>query len=128
MTMRKSAAITKKIKAANAALGKAVAQGDAEAVANMYSKNPILMPPNAPATRSKTGIKKFWAGAVQMGVAGASLRTSELEVSGDTAIEVGNYRLTDKKKKTLDTGKYIVIWKKEGKDWKLHRDIFNSNS
>ena len=24
--------------------------------------------------------------------------------------------------------KYVVIWKREGKNWKLHRDIFNSDN
>jgi len=27
----------------------------------------------------------------------------------------------------LDKGKYIVIWKQEEGQWKLHRDIFNSS-
>jgi hypothetical protein len=27
----------------------------------------------------------------------------------------------------LDQGKYIVIWKREKGQWKLHRDIFNSS-
>jgi hypothetical protein len=26
-----------------------------------------------------------------------------------------------------DRGKYIVIWRKVGCQWKLHRDIFNTN-
>jgi hypothetical protein len=27
----------------------------------------------------------------------------------------------------LDTGKYIVIWKRENGAWKWHRDIWNSS-
>jgi ketosteroid isomerase-like protein len=27
----------------------------------------------------------------------------------------------------VDQGKYIVIWKQDGGQWKLHRDIFNSS-
>jgi ketosteroid isomerase-like protein len=29
--------------------------------------------------------------------------------------------------KVLDEGKYIVIWKHEDGQWKLHRDILNSS-
>jgi ketosteroid isomerase-like protein len=29
--------------------------------------------------------------------------------------------------RALDKGKYIVIWKQEDGQWKLHRDIFNSS-
>ena len=39
----------------------------------------------------------------------------------------GEYALLDKAGKTLDRGKYIVIWKQEGGDWKLLRDMFSSN-
>ena len=27
----------------------------------------------------------------------------------------------------MDSGKFIVIWKQEGGQWKLHRDIWNSS-
>jgi ketosteroid isomerase-like protein len=27
----------------------------------------------------------------------------------------------------LDYGKYVVIWKQDKREWKLHRDIFNSS-
>ncbi len=27
----------------------------------------------------------------------------------------------------LDAGKFIVVWKQEAGQWKLHRDIFNSS-
>ena len=27
-----------------------------------------------------------------------------------------------------DIGKYVVIWKRQGDDWKLHIDIWNTNS
>jgi ketosteroid isomerase-like protein len=29
--------------------------------------------------------------------------------------------------KVNDRGKYIVIWRKVGGQWKLYRDIFNTN-
>ena len=123
-----SASVLSQIKAANKALGAAVAAGDFAAAANMYSKKAILMPPGMPSARSKTKIKGFWAGAGDMGVKKVTLTTTQLEADKDTAVETGNYRLAGARNKTLDTGKYVVVWKKEGKDWKLHWDIFNSNS
>jgi ketosteroid isomerase-like protein len=29
--------------------------------------------------------------------------------------------------KVVDRGKYIVIWKREQGQWKLHRDIWNTS-
>ena len=86
------------------------------------------MAPNMPNAKTKAKIKAFWAGAAEMGVKRITLKTAEVEADNDTAIEVGAYRLAGARNKTLDAGKYVVIWKKEAKEWKLHRDIFNSNS
>jgi hypothetical protein len=46
---------------------------------------------------------------------------------GDTAHEVGQYELLDAAGKTLDRGKYVVLWKKEGGRFKLHRDIWTTS-
>ncbi|MGR8950663.1 MAG: YybH family protein [Gammaproteobacteria bacterium] len=126
--MKTSASVLKQIKAANKKLADAVAAGDFKAAADMYSKKPILMPPNTPSAKTKAKIKSFWAGAGDMGVKKVTLTTAQVEADKDTAIETGAYRLAGARNKTLDTGKYVVVWKKEGKEWKLHWDIFNSNS
>ena len=126
--MKKSASVMKQIKAANKKLAAAVASGDFKTAAEMYSKKPILMPPNIPSAKSKAKIKAFWAGAADMGVKKITLTTAQVEADKDTAIETGAYRLAGARNKTLDAGKYVVVWKKEGKEWKLHWDIFNSNS
>lgn len=57
----------------------------------------------------------------------ARLESVELEGHGDTAIEVGKYALLDAKAKTIDAGKYLVVWKREQDQWKWHRDIWNSS-
>ena len=46
---------------------------------------------------------------------------------GDTANEVGKLELRDAEGKVLDRAKYVVIWKKEGGSWKLHRDIWTTS-
>ena len=84
------------------------------------------MPPNAEFQKGKN-IAHFWQGAINMGIKGGALKSQEVEVHGTTAIEVGTYVLRGAGKTPLDTGKYIVVWKKEGRNWKLYRDIFNSS-
>lgn len=61
------------------------------------------------------------------GVKDVSLVTLEVESHGDTAYEVGKLELRGADGKVLDRGKYVVIWKKEGTSWKLHRDIWNTS-
>ena len=116
------------IKAANAALGKLIASGDAAGAAACYTKTAILMPTGMKPQKGHKAIKAFWAGAVAMGVKKAALRTVSVEAHGTTAIEYGAYTLKGEKGAVLDVGKYVVVWKKEGKTWKLHLDIFNTNN
>ena len=60
---------------------------------------------------------------MNIGIKEAVLETIEAEDLGDTAIEGGRYRLLVANGSVADAGKYIVIWKREGGTWKLHRDI-----
>ena len=101
--------------------------GDAAAVAAFYTEQGQLLPPNADFMVGKEAIQTFWQGAMDMGIASGQLEIREVEQHDDTAIEVGTYTLHAQDGTELDAGKYIVIWKHLGGEWKLHRDIFNSS-
>lgn len=119
---------TDAIKAGNKSLLVALAAGDAAGVAAKYSKKAILMASGMPAQKGRKKIQAFWAAGISaMGVKSASLRTTEVDELGTTAIECGAYTLKGDKRVVLDVGKYVVVWKKEDGAWKLHRDIFNSD-
>jgi ketosteroid isomerase-like protein len=62
-----------------------------------------------------------------MGIASAKIEIVEVEGHGDTAIEVSTFTLHAQGGEELDAGKFIVIWKRVGGEWKLHRDIYNSS-
>ena len=102
-------------------------KGDAAGVAALYAEEGQILPPNAGFMKGREAIQAFWQGAMDMGIASAKLETLEVEGHGDTAIEVGKYKLHAQDGQELDAGKFIVIWKQEGGQWKLHRDIFNSS-
>jgi ketosteroid isomerase-like protein len=84
------------------------------------------MPPNADLVTGKQEIQNAMQGFVDAGINGIILESTEIEGIGNMAFEVGKYTLSVDEN-IIDNGKYIVIWKKVGEDWKLHRDIFNSN-
>ena len=128
MASKKKEDIAGAIKAANKALGATFKAGDAKAAAALYTKTAKLLPANAPLHKGHAAIARFWQGAMDMGIRGISLRTTDLEVHGTTVNELGAYTLKDIKGKKIDNGKYVVIWKKERGTWKLHWDIFNSNN
>lgn len=128
MATAKKPTLAETIKANNKTLGALLAAGDAKGMAALYTRTAVLMPPNAKACKGPRAIAAFWAGAIGMGVKGASLRTVDLEQHGTTAIERGEATLKGDKGVVLDKAKYVVVWKREGKEWKLHLDIFNSNN
>jgi ketosteroid isomerase-like protein len=86
-----------------------------------------VLPAGTDAIRGTDAIQKFWQGALDSGIAGIGLKTLEVFAHGSTATEVGQYELRDKAGKVLDHGKYIVVWRHEGGNWKLLRDMFSTN-
>jgi ketosteroid isomerase-like protein len=116
-----------RIASQNAKFMEAFIRQDAADIAALYTDNGTLLPPGGDFLTGYHDIKTFWGEAMNLGVAAATLERVELEVFGETAIEVGKYTLTAKDSSTLDHGKFIVIWKKERNLWKLHRDMWNTS-
>lgn len=114
------------IEATNAAWVSAIGQDDAAGVAALYTEDAQLLPPNEETVSGRAAVQAWFQGAIDAGL-DARLETRELEVYGDTGYEVGKATIMGPDGQTIDDSKYIVIWKKVGDAWKLHRDIFNSN-
>jgi uncharacterized protein (TIGR02246 family) len=116
------------IDAANGQFVALFTKGDAASLAALYTQDAQVLPPNSDVVSGRPAIQKFWQGVMDSGVKGAKLTTAELTPSGNAAYEVGRYELSGADGKTLDRGKYVVIWKRDGGQWKLHRDIWNTNA
>jgi uncharacterized protein (TIGR02246 family) len=119
--------IRRAIEAANQQFMTAFARADAAGMAALYTPDGKLLPTHSDFMSGTQAIQAFWQSVMDMGVKEAALETLEAEALGDTAHEVGQYRLSGGAGQVLDQGKYIVIWKRQGGQWKLHRDIWNSS-
>lgn len=115
------------IEAANEQFMRVFRHGDAARLAGLYTQDAQLLPPGGPVAAGWEAIRAFWQGAMDSGIAAAQLEIVEVEDHGSTAIEVSRYTLLGPGAQVLDQGKYIVVWKLERGQWKLHRDIFNSS-
>ncbi|QDA61005.1 YybH family protein [Hymenobacter jejuensis] len=102
-------------------------RGDVVAIASLYTKEGSLLPPGSGPITGSEAIASFWKGGMDMGIKQVRLHSMEVESFGDTAIELGQYRLNGAEGQQMDYGKYIVMWKKEGNDWKIQRDIWNTS-
>jgi len=115
------------IEATNARFMSAINSGDGAAVAALYTDDAVLCAPNMPMQRGKPAIQATLEGMVQaMGPLKLQLDTMQVEERGDAAWEVGTYTMTAGGQ--TDKGKYLVVWKREGSDWKLAVDMWNSDS
>ena len=113
------------IEAASKGFADALSKGQAAKIADMYAEGARVMPPNGPVVQERKKIQEFWQGFIDSG-AKLSLSTSDVEAQGNVAIEVGTYVMISSDNKR-DAGKFVVVWRRYKKDWKLAVDIWNSN-
>ncbi|MXN66560.1 DUF4440 domain-containing protein [Stappia sp. GBMRC 2046] len=96
---------------------------NAAGVAAHYTDDCAVMAPGAPRVDGRSGVQAYWQAAIDAGLANVALNTVEVQDFGDTASEVGT--LAGSLGDTALQGKYIVLWRKTGEGWRLHRDIWN---
>ena len=103
----------------------AARKGDLERLASLYTRDAIALPPDSPMVKGRDNIKQMWGTiAQQIGLKDVRLNTIDLDMSGDTAYEVGEANLT------IANGsaavKFVVVWKKVDGQWRLHRGDLQS--
>lgn len=104
----------------------AFSHDDAAGVAACYTEDAKLLPPNEGTVSGRQAIQAWFQAGIDAGL-DVRLEIQELEVYGATGYEVGKATVMGPDGQTIDDSKYIVIWKKVGDAWRMHRDIFNSN-
>jgi uncharacterized protein (TIGR02246 family) len=116
------------ITAAGNALGQAAEAKDVDKCMSFYVDDPVLFIPGAPAIIGRDAVRKTMQGF--LGAQSLKLETSGLIIdvaeSGDLAFERGSYSntITDAKgKTTTETGKLVLVWKKQADgSWKIAAD------
>ena len=108
------------------AFSAAAARGDSEAIAKMYAPDATILPQGAGKVSGRDGAKTLFAGMLTQ-VASVKLTVGEVKRLGPTFIqEIGTSALEMKADPGHSiAGKYVVIWRKVGSEWKLWTDIWN---
>jgi len=111
---------------------KAFLAGDPKAVAALYTEDAVEMPPNQPLIKGRAAIEQYYAKFFADGSKMSAFTLEHLEAvsSGMVGYDVGTYRqtVTFKDGKAVnETGKYTVIAKKSGADWKVAYAIYNGD-
>lgn len=103
-------------------------KGDAKALVSNYTANAKLYPSNSDVIEGPEAIEGFWGAVMKMGIKRAQMETVTAEKFGNMAIEEGRYKLFVEGDHLVDQGKYIVTWEKVDGQWKIQRDIWNTNN
>jgi uncharacterized protein (TIGR02246 family) len=105
---------------------------DAAGIAQLYTDDGAVMPPNGPIGKGRAAVQETWASMMQTPGFDLTINPEQIVVSssGDMALDRGAYRLTvaSAGAPESDIGKYVVVWRKMGGEWKAAADIFNSDS
>jgi uncharacterized protein (TIGR02246 family) len=103
-------------------------KGDAAAVAALYTEDAYVLPPGSAMVKGRAAIEAFWRQAAQQ-MSDAKLTTIDvLPLGRSAAREIGTVTLKTKSQPPQEVvGKYVVVWRKIGRDWKLATDIWNTD-
>ena len=120
-------AIRQAINRANAACIAALEAGDASAYAQYFADDSVSMPGRGPMVRGKVAIEEAMEAAFRkVRFSDAEWETIETRYNGKTAYETGAYRFvvrpTGRGPAQKMSGRYFVVWKKVGDEWKIMVD------
>ena len=115
------------IQAQNDILTDAIVKGDQETVMAYYNSESTFMPPNGENIVGVETISMVLNQMAAMGIDKIIYKTKKADLYGKVAIEEGKYQLFAQGDFLIDEGKYIVTWEKQGNNWVILRDIWNSS-
>jgi uncharacterized protein (TIGR02246 family) len=103
-------------------------KGDAASVAALYAEDAYVLPPGSAMVKGRAAIEAVWRQAAQQ-MSDAKLTTVDvLPLGRSAAREIGTVTLKTKSQPPQEVvGKYVVVWRKIGRDWKLATDIWNTD-
>lgn len=118
--------VKQSIEATNKKFVDAFLKGDSATIVSLYHSDAQVFPPNMK-QGNRTMVGSMVTTIPKIGIKTFSLNTSDVTGNDDQVVETGTFDMTDGTK-TVDTGKYMVVWKMENGEWKLWRDIWNSDN
>jgi uncharacterized protein (TIGR02246 family) len=100
----------------------ALARGDARAAAGVFTADAQVIVSGQPIS-GRNDIEGFWLAAVGGGLKGLELIRRDFEGEGALRFEIGMYRARGAGGAEIGHGQYLLVWKYEAGEWRIHRDI-----
>ncbi|HKU61556.1 MAG TPA: SgcJ/EcaC family oxidoreductase [Gemmatimonadales bacterium] len=100
-------------------------KGDAQALAQLYEDDAVLLPPDHQPVEGRAAIGEFWRQGTDEGLEVTTLR---LDVEGGLGYLVGQYTLPETDEEPADSGKTVMCLRRQPDgSWKVTADIWNSS-
>jgi uncharacterized protein (TIGR02246 family) len=115
------------IEKVNAHFVELFAKGDSAGIAALYTEDATALPPGSEMVKGRAAIAAFWQGMVGTLTDFKATTVDVKRLSRAFAREIGTFSFKPKGSDQVVQGKYIVVWQKLGRDWKLAVDIWNTN-
>jgi ketosteroid isomerase-like protein len=114
------------IQAQNDRLASAFNRADAAAVRAMYTDDAAVLPAGGEMVQGEK-LLPFWRAVVERI---GDFRRVSLDVQPlgpDAAREIGRFSFRTKRELRETSGKYVVVWRRIGDEWKRATDIWNTD-
>ena len=119
------------VRAADAAVTRAITAKDADRISEYYANDAILMPTAEPMIRGRAAIRDEWQHILAIPDFTNQTTTQDAKVSGDLAYTYGVYRsrmMGENGKPVEEPGKFVTVWRRDsdGK-WRIVLDTYNTD-
>lgn len=106
-----------------------VVASDYDNIAASYTTDGKIFPNNLEIITGRDAIRKYWVLPEGVRTITHKLTPTEIKIIGKEAYDYGYYEGTTRQANGNEVswrGKYVIVWKRVGKDWKMYLDIWNN--
>jgi uncharacterized protein (TIGR02246 family) len=101
-------------------------RNDPNAIAGLYSRDAVLLPPGHDLVRGRDDIRAYWGQGME---AGFAMDTVKIEVAGGSGYVVGRYYVPPDADDDAEAGKFIIAFQRESDGvWRITADIWNADT
>ena len=97
-------------------------------IADSYTEDGKIFPNNREIIEGRALIKEYWKLPEGVKISYHKITPSEIKIKGKEANDYGYYEGRTQRSNGEEVswkGKYVIVWKKVEKEWKMYLDIWN---
>jgi ketosteroid isomerase-like protein len=101
---------------------------DSAAMVNIFTSDARILPPDADPVIGRPAIEALTGLYMTMGITEFREETTVFYGNREMVVDEGTYVFVYDEGRTTERGKYVNIWRKEGGEWKIYSNMWNTNA